>query len=108
VQRCAAHLECCDSEGAVDIGYATPLDVGLCGCLQQAVEPNVVIEPDAHDEPCILQPKNVLRFRLIVLGIEIGRHQAERVDQIAAHRFGQTAQIGGRGNYLNPIATPRR
>ena len=50
----AAHLQCRDSVRRVDIGWASPLDVGLCGCLQQAVEPKVVIKSNTHDQPCIL------------------------------------------------------
>ena len=104
----ATHLERCDSERSVDIAAAAPLDIARGGRLEQAVEPEVVIKPDAHNEPRILQPQHILRFWLIFLGAEIGRYQADRIDEVAAYRLGQAAQISRRGNDVNKVLRPRR
>ena len=94
----AANLQRCDAERGIDIAGAAALDVACrLDALEQAVEPEIVIEPDAHDEARILQPHYVLRLGLILLGVEVGRHEAGRLDAVAADGLGQAAQIGRRG-----------
>jgi hypothetical protein len=87
----ATNLQRCDSERSIHISRAAPFDVAFAGRFEQAVEPEIVIKPDTHNEPCILQPHDILRFRLIFLSVEIGRYQADRIDEVTAHCLGQTA-----------------
>ena len=103
-----AHFQRRYAERGIDITGAAALDLAGSGCLEQAVEPEVVIEPDTYNETRTLQPQHILRLRLILLGVEIGRHEANRFDQVAAHRLGQAAQIGGRGDDLNTVLCPHR
>ena len=69
-----------------------------CCSVQQPVEPKIEIKPDPHDDARVLQPHNVLGFRLIFLGIDVGRHEARDLDALPADCFSKAAQVR-RGGY---------
>ncbi len=103
----ATHLQGRNSPGSIDVTRAAPPEFAGSRRLDQAVEPQVVVQPDTHDEPSILQSHDVLRLRLIFLGVEIGRHEADGLDEVAANGLGQATQIRRRGNDADTIASPR-
>jgi len=82
----------------IHIGRSPPADLRSHKPCQQAIEPQIVIEPDAHEEARSLQAQKVLRLGLIVFRVHIAGNEAGGGNAVPAHRLGQTAQIGGRGD----------
>ncbi len=108
-----AKLQHGNGERSIDIAGAAAADLGLAGLCKQAIDPQIVVEPDAHEQARILQAQDVLRLGLIVLGVHVRRNETHRRDPVAADGLGETAQIGRGGHDLDAIlrivrATPRR
>src|SRR5262249_40680346 len=62
---------------------------------QQPVEPEIEVEADPHYRLRLLDAREVLRARLILLGIEARRDQARHRDAVAADRLGEALEIAG-------------
>ena len=97
-----------DGERSIDIAGAAAADLAVGGLREQAIDPQVVVEPDAHQHARILQPQDILRLRLIFLGVHVRRDETDRRDPVAAHGLGQAAQVGRRGDDLDALAAPDR
>ena len=78
-----------DGERGIDIARPAAADVGLAGLREQAIEPQIVVEPDAHEHARILQAQDVLRLGLIVLGVHVRRNETDRRDPFAADGLGR-------------------
>jgi hypothetical protein len=63
------------------------------GLRQQSVEPQIEIEPNPYDDARVPQSHNVLGLCLILLGIDVGRHQVRDLDALPADCFGKAAQV---------------
>ncbi len=71
----AAQLQHGDGERGIDIAGAAAADLRSAGLRQQAVDPQIVVEPDAHEQARILEAQDVLRLGLIVLGVHVRRNE---------------------------------
>ena len=89
--------------GSIDVDRAAAADLGPGGLCQQAVGPQVVVEPDAHEHACIPEAQNVLRLRLVLLGIHCRGSEARRRDALAADGLDETAQVGGGGHDVDAV-----
>jgi hypothetical protein len=63
------------------------------GLRQKAVGPEVIIEPDSHEQVRRFEAQHVLWLRLIGLDVDRRRRQVDRGDAVAADRFDEAAQV---------------
>ena len=87
----------------IDIGRAAATDLRPADLRQQAIDPQVIIETDAHEQLRLLQTQSVLRLWLIFLGVQARWHEADGHDAISADRLGEAAQIGRRRHNLHTL-----
>ena len=87
----ATHLQHGDRIGGVHIAYTPALDFRPGGLCEDPVKPKIVVESDPHNHARRFHAGNVLRFLLVVFGVEIGRYQAGRRDAFATDCFNQAA-----------------
>ena len=71
----AAQLQHGDGERRIDIAGAAAAQCRAAGLRQQAIDPQIVVEPDAHEQARMLQTQDVLRLGLIVLGVHARRNE---------------------------------
>ena len=95
-------------ERGIDIAGAAAADLGLAGLRQQAIDPQIVVEPDAHEQARILEAQDVLRLGLIVLGVHVRRNETHRRDPLAADGLGEAAQVGRGGHDLDALLRKSR
>ena len=98
-----AKLQHSDRKRSIDVSRAAAADLRSASLHQQAIDPQIVVEPDAHEQLRLLESQHVLRLGLIVLGVHVRRDETDRRDPIAAHGLGQAAQIGRGGHDLDAI-----
>src|SRR5262249_23639570 len=84
----------------IDIGRAAAADLRPTDLRQQAVNPQVIVETDAHEQARLLEAQRILRLWLIVLGVQPRRNTAACRDPLPADRLGEAAQVGRRRHYL--------
>ena len=85
---------------SVDIGRPAAADLWPPDLRQQAINPEVIVETDANEQPRLLETQRVLRLWLVFLGVQARRNEADGGDAIPADGLGEAAQIGRRRHHL--------
>ncbi len=84
----------------IDIGGPAAADLRPPHLCQQAINPEVIVETDAHEQPRLLETQRVLRLWLVFLGVQARWHEANGRDAIPTDSLGEAAQIGRRRHHL--------
>src|SRR5262249_44706435 len=87
----------------IDIGRTASADLRPPDLRQQAIDPQVIVETDTHQQLRLLETQRILRLWLIVLGVEARRNKADGHDTIPADSLGEAAQVSRRRHYLYAV-----
>ena len=91
-----AQLEHRDAARCIDVERAAAGDLRAAGLRQQAVGPEVVIEPDPHEQARGFEAQHVLRLRLVSFDVDRRRREVHRRDAVAADRFDEALEVARR------------
>ena len=103
-----AKLQRGDGKRGIDIAGTAAANFALAGLHQQSIDPQIVVEPHAHNHVRVLEAQDILRFGLIVLGIHARRNEIDRRDPVAAYGLCKAAQVGRSGYNLDRLLRKSR
>jgi len=75
---------------------------------EQPIHPQVVICADSQDQRRFVQAIEIARLRLVFLGVDIGWHDADDANLVAADYLGKTFEIVRRGDNADPLVREDR